>query len=322
MNSPVEKGAVNPSQIIIQRQFVEPGRRVVDPALVFLVAYALTGAAIFIGRNWLKANIERSVEHRFNERIEAVRSELRKNEEEFKAALRTKEVELAALRDGILTGRAQRQALLDQRRVAAVDGLWKGFMALAPFFGISAYMAVIKFEAAAEEAARNPAIRDMFTTLQKAVAGDPDALLKKLDAQAKEQQPFVSPLAWAYYSAYQSIVLHAFIRAKVLQIGLENPGQFFREEPIKKVLKAALPHQSEYIDMYGASGYHYLLEELEKNLLAELQRMLTGADQDAAGVAQATRIMEMVHEATQKGDAELASGASSSAAPRVTAPHT
>jgi hypothetical protein len=245
---------------------------------------------LFIGRNWLKASIERSVQHRFDARLEALRADFRKSEEELKSDLRVKEGQMSALRDGVLSGRAQRQALLDKRRLDAVDGLWTGLMVLAPFAGVSRVMAAINFDAAASEALRNLDLRKFFQT----ITGDHAANLKQLsENRAKSEQPFVSPLAWAYFHSYQTIVLSAYIRAKTLELGLATPRKLFADEPIKNLLKAALPHQSEYIDTYGASGYHFLLEELEKNLLAELQKMLRGEEQDQEGLAQAAKIMKM-----------------------------
>jgi hypothetical protein len=49
-----------------------------------------------------------------------------------------------------------------------------------------------------------------------------------------------------------------------------------------------------------------LLDELEKKLLAELRKMLLGADQDVAGVEHAAKIMGLVEKATvQHAEAEV-----------------
>src|SRR4029077_8681731 len=95
------------------------------------------GVLIFIGRNWIKARIEQSVRSGFEAKLEALRSDLRRSEEELKSELRSKEAEITALRDGILSGRAQRQALVDKRRLEAIDGLWAAFTTLAPFTMVS-----------------------------------------------------------------------------------------------------------------------------------------------------------------------------------------
>jgi hypothetical protein len=207
-----------------------------------------------------------------------------------------KEAELTALRDGILTGRAQRQSLLDKRRLDAVERVWSAINELAPFKGVSALMASINFEAAAKETPRDPKLRQFFEMISRTQVPD----LANFKHTARDEQPFVSPLAWAYFSAYQTIVLSSYMRAKVLELGIENPGRLLNIDHVKGVLKAALPHQSEFIDKYDPVAYHYLLDELEKSLLGELQKMLRGEDQDEAGIAHAARIMEMVKKATEE----------------------
>jgi hypothetical protein len=59
-------------------------------ALLSIVISAGTPIAIFLARNWIKARIEKGVQHRFDVQIEGVRAELRKSEERFKSDLRDK----------------------------------------------------------------------------------------------------------------------------------------------------------------------------------------------------------------------------------------
>jgi hypothetical protein len=152
-------------------------------------------------------------------------------------------------------------------------------------------MATINFEAAARDAPRDPKLRQFFEIVSSAGAPDPGALQ---DNPAKNERPFVSPLAWAYFFAYLTIVSGAFAHEKLLEMGVENAGNLFAKTAIRDLLKAALPHQSEFIDKHDPLAFHHLLDELETSLLGELQKMLRGEDQDAAGVAHAARIMEMV----------------------------
>jgi hypothetical protein len=137
---------------------------------LLLAIDAVIGIGIFAGRNWLKASIERSVQHRFDARLEELRADLRKSEEGLKSELRLKEGQITALRDGVLSGRAQRQALLDKRRLEAVDRLWAAFMALAPFAGVSKFMSVFDFDVVAQDAPLNSNMRKLYYT----IAGDHD----------------------------------------------------------------------------------------------------------------------------------------------------
>jgi cell division protein FtsB len=77
-------------------------------------------AALFASRIWIKASIEKRVQHQFDEKIESVRTELRKSEEKFKQEMQAREAEISALRDGVMGGRATRQAIIDKRRLEAV----------------------------------------------------------------------------------------------------------------------------------------------------------------------------------------------------------
>jgi hypothetical protein len=67
-------------------------------SLISLIVSISLPAIGLLARNWVKARIEKGVQHRFDVKIEAVRAELRKSEESFKSDLRDKEAEIATLR--------------------------------------------------------------------------------------------------------------------------------------------------------------------------------------------------------------------------------
>jgi hypothetical protein len=95
------------------------------------------------------------------------------------------------------------------------------------------------------------------------------------------------------------------MRLVVLTSGLESPDKYMDEKHAFKVLKAALPHQTEYIDKYGHAGFYYLLDELQEKLLVELQKMLEGHDATEASINQSVEIMDRLKEAQrEKAEAE------------------
>lgn len=251
----------------------------------------LLAAGLFVARNWIKASIEKGIQSKFDSKLENLRADLRKNEEAFKSDLRSKEAEILALRDGVLSGRSNRQSLLDKRHLEAAERLWAAVIALAPYELLSASMAVFKFDAVAKRTPHEPKLRKIFEVLGNQ-APSPD----KIDNPAKNERLFVSPIAWAYFSAYQAIVMGAYMRAKALEIGIEEPGEFFNTEHVRGLLKATLPHRGEFIEKQDSAAYHHLLEELKEKLLAELKRMLEGADIDQASIARSAEIMEKVKE--------------------------
>ncbi len=134
------------------------------------------------------------------------------------------------------------------------------------------------------------------------VIGESAPDLSKLKNIARDDRPFVPEVVWAYFSAITSVLYFNLIRLQVLQIGLEDPQKYVNAEYVKRVLKAALPHQSAFIDEHDAGAYYYLLEELEENLLNELRKVLEGKQADQAAAQRAKEIMNVIKE----GDAEQA----------------
>ena len=160
-------------------------------------------------------------------------------------------------------------------------------------------MAVIKFEVAAKQAERDPKARQFFDMIGTGF----DAKSMDLSAAAKAR-PFVSPMAWAVYSAIVAVTMHSVMRLQVLKGGL-GTSDFADNNAIKKLVVAALPHYSEYLEKNGPEEYYYVLEALDERLLAELKGMLSGAESDKASLEQAAEIIRQANAlqaATRQGE--------------------
>jgi hypothetical protein len=86
------------------------------------------------------------------------------------------------------------------------------------------------------------------------------------------------------------------MRLKLLTTGMENVHEILDEKNTKKLLKSALPHQAEYIDKYDAGAYHFLLDELEEKLLAELKKAIDGSEIDQASIERADEIIGTIRQ--------------------------
>jgi hypothetical protein len=117
---------------------------------------------------------------------------------------------------------------------------------------------------------------------------------------ARDEQPFLSELAWAYFAAYRSILYGNLLRYQLLKAGLDNADKILTNEGAQQILKASLPHQSKFIDEHQPETYHYLLEEIESCLLLELRNILEGRGADQAATKRAKQIMDAVKQANEK----------------------
>jgi hypothetical protein len=246
---------------------------------------SLFGFVLWLLRSVISTRLRASVQLEFDQKLEEMRATLRKSDESFKADLRAKEAQIAALRSGAMSALASRQAALDKRRIEAVDQLWSAFTALAPAKAVSAYMLLIDFQAAAKEAECNAKARDLFASM-----GGVSDFREFSYREAAKARPFVSQLAWALFTAYQTIVAVAAIRLESLKAGLNT--DFVDKDAVTKLITAALPHHAEYIAKNDVRVCHYLLDELESRLLEELQKLLSGVESDKESIEQAAAIIK------------------------------
>ena len=87
-------------------------------------------------------------------------------------------------------------------------------------------MRSINFDQAAKRTPEEPKLRLFFDLIAK------PSLIDSFnkDHPAIHEQPFLSPLAWAYYSAYQAILMSAYSTARILAEGVEDAGKLLRRD--------------------------------------------------------------------------------------------
>jgi hypothetical protein len=250
---------------------------------------ALLAVALWLSRKLIETRLTNAVRHEFDTKLETVRADFRQKEELLRADLRSKEADIAALRSGAMTALATRQAALDKRRLEAVDELWAAVVELGPAKALSILVATFKFDAVAEEAKKNPKMRQLFEMIGQNI--DP---YKFIAVPADKARPFLSPIVWALFSAYRAIAMQGLVKVQIVKSGLD--ADLLAKDAIAELIKTALPHHQLYVDKVGDKGYHLLLEELERRILDAITDMLAGKEGDTATVQQAADIVRLSDE--------------------------
>ncbi|WP_291321271.1 hypothetical protein [Desulfonatronospira sp.] len=251
---------------------------------------SILALGLFLGRKMIASFLTKGVEHKFNSKLEKLKSDLRQKEELHKLELQSKQAEITALRDYAVNSMATRNQAMHKRQVEAVELIWSTVQDLAPAKRISSLMAVIKFEPALEEAAKNENFRHLFSILDEKL--DPSKTGQSMAAKAR---PFVTPMVWAFFSAYEAIAMLAVIKLKFFKSGIGSE-KWLNTDAMSQLIKTALPHQSDFIDKYGHEGFHFLLDELENKLLTELQKMMSGVVPDQNNLEQAAKLINSSRE--------------------------
>lgn len=207
----------------------------------------------------------------------------------LKADLSKKEKQIEGLRQVGFSGLQQRQTVLFNKQVDAIELLWAATCKLYLGKPLSEMMLRVKTEEVSKAIAQDENLQQFFkyismhTDMEKMTAVDP-----------QPARPFISKLAWAYYLAYSSIIFHYVLQAKLFEQGISD--KFLDVEKMTKMVSIALPHQREFIEKFGVGAFGHLLDELQEKILGELDSMLSGKTLDSSGLEKAAQIQQLAHE--------------------------
>lgn len=251
---------------------------------------SLLAGALWLSRNLIKTRLTNSVRHEYDTKLTNLKAEITIKQDLLKADLRTKELQLESLKSTALSGISHRQSALFEKQVQAIEVLWSQVIDFLPAKGVAQSLAVIKFDSALKISSEDVNAREMFEMI-----GSKVDLTSVNIKESQKVRPFLSPIAWAYFSAYTTILGHAVLKSHLLKKGLNYPdianGQSF-----KKVLITALPHQKDYIDKVDSGAYYHLLDELESLMLLAFNKTLKGEQEDKEALAQAAELIKVSEE--------------------------
>ena len=259
-----------------------------------IISTGLFGAVLWLARNLIFTRLTSSVRHEYDVRLKELEQTQRIADEYLKFEIRKNEVELDTLRCGALSGITTRQAELYKRQLRAVETIWSCITKLSKKKGVIQSISIIKFEVAAKEASQNIELREKFKAMG---AGLDIESLATEDADAC--RPFLSPLVWAYFSAYRAIFYYYFMKQKFLESGLKNTD-LIQHHHVKKLIEVALPHQATTLERFGTDNLYLYFDELEKNLLHELNKIILGEKNNQESLKQASAILKTSEELKAK----------------------
>lgn len=110
---------------------------------------------------------------------------------------------------------------------------------------------------------------------------------------------YIPEIIWATFSAYGSILTTCYMHLGIIATGTENAGNIIKWEKVFSLTKSVLPHQSAYIDQYGAGGLPHLLEEIEAKMLSLIKAAIHDPSESTEQIKQAAEILQKVDEAVK-----------------------
>jgi hypothetical protein len=251
---------------------------------------ALLAGVMWLGRKLISERLTASVKYEFDGKLEILRAEIRAGEER-----------LTSVRSAAMAALSRGQAALNQRRMQAIDDLWRGTMAYKTGTGLVQVMGRFRIDQVAKEM-HDPATQKVVDLFEMFGQGLVDRIR---EANPEKARPYVSPMAWALFTAYSSIISVALLMVQALKARMDV-SKVVKQQATVDIVKTALPEYAALLDEDGAAALHTLLPALEEKILAELRACLEGRDQDPEAVVRAAKVIGLVaaQEEQLRGKAE------------------
>ncbi|UKJ74507.1 hypothetical protein [Azospirillum brasilense] len=240
-----------------------------------------------------KAKIENSIKHKYDAELEKIKFDIRKKEENTKSELRRRDEQILALRSGALSGMANRNSELDKRRIEASEKLWSSVIDYGPGKGLVKITSQLQMTKMIDLAAQNNSEGHSMRQFAEMLYESSGTKNFRYHGEPDKARLFISPIAWALFSAYRSILGYVAAQVIAMKGGLGRE-MFSDQKPLLDLIKAALPHQATVIEKYGIDCLSLLIDELEEKLLTELVSGLESTAHDERSVGQAAKILAAV----------------------------
>jgi hypothetical protein len=103
-----------------------------DILVAALLSSGVTVGALALLGATLRTTVTRIIGHQFDLALEREKSSLKRDEEQWKAALSAQRSRFDALQASLLAGMRARNEMLDKRRIEAVERIWATVIELRP----------------------------------------------------------------------------------------------------------------------------------------------------------------------------------------------
>lgn len=205
--------------------------------------------------------------------------------------------EINDIRQILISGVKNRNEKLVEKQIAATQDLWQStidnnkhklanqFLRTLNIEEVDSKIGVNKMSDFIEGISRMSGVQKLIEDVESG------KITYSIDIRSADlSRPFVSPLAWALYSAHSSVIWHGVMTIVSWTSGI--PSKMLKNTELVDTVKKALPYQEKFLDKYGVPGCYLLLEILEEELLKELKRYLIDGSTDEAAATKARAIME------------------------------
>ncbi len=223
------------------------------------------GVVGYLLRDTVAKFFSKTVEHRFEKRLEAFKGELRDNEKE-----------LEQIRSFLVSARRDHDTALQAKRLNAAEALLRARDGLAQLSMLVEYMKILNTEEILKDA-DDPKVAEFVDVLLKPF--DIDEKFKQLGTLDKTlARLYLSERSLKAFDAYQSIIMHAAMMLKLLSVPLKNKGDMIKAGGLRKTVIELAPGSKDGFDKFGEGFAYHWATYFHDQVLASLRHEISGVD--------------------------------------------
>lgn len=243
-----------------------------------LTSAALLSMIAYLSRSTIAKLIGKSIEHRFDKKLENFKADIRDNEKEFEQ-----------IRAFMGSTRRERDSTLQAKRFEAAEILMHSRQFLGQFTMLVEYLKMLNMDEILKNR-NDPKITQFIKTLTDPV--DIDEKLRIYGTFDRTMPDlYLSEKTKKVFETYQSIILNAVMIMKILSMpGLKINPDIFKKDSLKNMIIESAPTAKDGFDEFG-DGYAYLwLNYFYDQILKELRNELLGITSMSNDTQAATRL--------------------------------
>lgn len=224
---------------------------------------SITGIIGYLWRDSLGRFMTKSVEHRFDRKLEKYKSEIKESEKE-----------LEQMREYLSSARAGRDSLLQMKKFESAENLIKARRCLNGFHLAVTYMQMLKVDALFEKI-NDPKVQGVIDALIKPLKLEETTIeYKKYDLDTPRL--YLSDRTMKFFDAYSGIVMVSVSTLKMLELKNKDASGIVSGKNTVKNIIDLLPNSKEGFEKHGDSFMFQFHDYFRNELLTEIKNELTG----------------------------------------------
>lgn len=221
--------------------------------------------------------LSKSVEHRFENKLEITKAEIRAREREKDAQFAAKSKELESITGFLIELKKGRDSVIQAKRIEAAEITLRACSTYAQLTIAVEMMKVLNVKAISSRAT-DPKIQSFFNTLLVSMKVDEKlAAIERIDQILPKL--YLNERTLAHFNAYIFVILHAISFMKATSTGLSADGLFIADA-LRKEVEKVVPASKDGFDKYGESHAYYWLQYLFDKVLSDLRSVANGVERD------------------------------------------